>query len=248
MLKFDNTHIFSGYLKQLLSNFNLPTCRVYTKEFAEYLANNGKEDPRVIESFDTIEYFYSTQARVSKERIGTRVNYLKGNELYNYFWKYDQSKPKLNHSNCSWQLSTDIFYNPDSKIAGLTKSLKSAGIMYDTSTHEYLGDYLRFIRDYYSINLMSLYNCFNNKLCNNLYYKHIIKSTGKANAEYRVFNSQDSKYHIYALPVKLFANYTIAIDSAQGVEMFCGFYKTALDTSSKSVDLINKTYTKIKRC
>ena len=60
-------------------------------------------------------------------------------------------------------------------------------------------------------------------------------------------HSQDSNYRIYAIPVKLFADYTIAIDSSQGVELFCGLYNTHLENSDKAKDLITKTYKKFNR-
>jgi hypothetical protein len=243
MFKFDNTHIFTGYLKQLLSTFNLPTCRIYTKEFADYLAQHGKEDPRVIESFDNITY---TNNDISKQRIAARVNYLKSNELYNYFWDYSQNERELGHKNSRWKRCSSAFYHKDKNIPGLTKVLKSHGGAYDTTTHEYLGDYLRFLRDYYNINLMSLYNCFNNKICNNIY--HVLdKSTGGSKTTYVVFDSQDSKYRIYAFPVKLFCDYTVAIDCDRELEMFCGLYNTTLDISSIGADLIAKTYKKYNR-
>ena len=171
MFKFDNTHIFTGYLKQLLSSVNLPTCRIYTKEFADYLSQHGKEDPRVIESFDTASYYGET-VNTYKQHAAVRVNYLKANELYNCFWKYSQDNKEFGHSNTSWKRTSSVFYNRDKSIPGLTRVLNSPGNAYDSTTHEYLGDYLRFIRDYYGVNLMSLYNCFNNKICNNIYYKH----------------------------------------------------------------------------
>ena len=258
MFKFDNTHIFTGYLKQLLSSVNLPNCQVYTKEFADYYKKHGKEDPRVIESFNNIEYSYNS---ISKKRAAACVNYLKGNELFSYFWEYDQNKQRLNHDNTFWKRTSSIFYNIDKHVPGLTRTLISPGSLYDATTHEYLGDYLRFLRDYYNINLMSLYNCFNNKICNNIYYTHKVKvanpdfniyvDESATNMPYkessRVFDSRDSKYHIYAFPVKLFQNYTIAIDCNYEIEMFCGFYRTSLDRSNKSIDLIGRTYKKYNR-
>ena len=45
----------------------------------------------------------------------------------------------------------------------VTKNLKLNNLLYDSYTHKYLGDYLRFYRDYKGINLMPLYNCFSNE-------------------------------------------------------------------------------------
>ena len=286
MFKFNTTHIFTGYLKQLLSSVNIPTCRIYTKEFANYLKQHGKEDPRVIESFDMVTYT-SANANAAKQRIATSVNYLKANELYNYVWDYSQTGLDLGNKNVYWKRTSPIFYSGDKSINGLTRVLSSQGNVYDTATHEYLGEYLRFVRDYYGINLMSLYNCFNNTLCKNIYYKHEFKTIDKTAKDldkeyldyesslsvldktsvisiknvknigsqdrlhyknaYSIFDSLDSRYRIYAFPVKLFSNYTVAVDCSQGIEMFCGLYTTTLETTSKGIDLITKTYRKINR-
>lgn len=229
MFSFDNTHIFTGYLKQLLGSVNLPTCKIYTREFAEYFAKFGVEDPRVVESFDNI-------TKNNKHRNATRIAYLKENKVGHLFrdaptgittWKYKQS----------------VFFDKDKRIAGLTRKLKSPGNYYDTKTHEYLGEYLRFLRDYYGVNLMSMYNCFSNKTYTNVYFK-TSSSTGIS----ATFNSNDnSKYKIYAFPVKLFANYTIAIDCNQGIELFCGLYKTTIDGSDKAINLFNRTYQKVTK-
>ena len=48
MEKFENTTLFTGYLKQLLHTFNLPKYRVYTREDALYLEKHGKESSAII--------------------------------------------------------------------------------------------------------------------------------------------------------------------------------------------------------
>jgi hypothetical protein len=62
-----------------------------------------------------------------------------------------------------------------------------------------------------------------------------------------VFNSQDANYRIYAIPVKLFSEYTIAVDCNQGIEVFCGLYNSTLDTSEKAGNLAAKTYMKVAK-
>lgn len=247
MFKFNNTHIFTGYLKQLLSTFNLPTCKIYTKEFSKYFEHNKKEDPRIVESFDHITY----ESNKKNTRMGSEILYLKNNELFSYFWKIPQKNQDLTKKIASWKPTSSLYYEKDKHIDGLTRTLDSPGNVYDTTTHEYLGEYLRFLRDYYNINLMSLYNCFNNKIYNNIYYNHTVKKLDSQKKTYvethRIFDSQDTSFNIYAFPVKLFSNYTIAIDCSQGLEMFCGLYKTSLDASDKGIDLITRTYKKISK-
>lgn len=237
MFKYNNTHIFTGYLKQLLSSVNIPTCKIYTKEFARYAEqHNGEEDPRVIESFDTL----------SEDRLAVRINYLIGNELYNYLYDNYETGTGFDISSAYWKKVSTLFYSSNKCIPGLTKTLYSPGHTYDKVTHEYLGDYLRFVRDYYDVNLMSLYNCFNNDICNNLFYRFVLNS-GSSNKATITFDSQDSNYKIYAIPVKLFENYTIAIDCNQGVEMFCGLYNNKINASDKFTDLAVRTYRKISK-
>lgn len=255
MFKFNNTHIFTGYLKQKLSSVYIPACKIYTKEYANYLDTKGKEDPRVIKSVDTIAY--------SSEdvRLASRVNYLKGSDIYNFFWDYTKNDD-IRKAKTSWKRSSSIYYQDDKFIPGLTRHLVSPGRFYDKTTHEYLGDYLRFLRDYYDVNLMSMYNCFNDEICNNVHFKCNLTLNKKYNRSIvdskensvlkesdvtRVFDSQDTRYKIYAIPVKLFENYTIAIDSYQGVEMFCGFYKSEVEASDKADYLFAKTYRKEPR-
>lgn len=277
MLKFNNTHIFTGYVKQLLSSVNIPTCKIYTYEFAEHFRIHGKEDPRIIESLSI----------TNKNRLAPQVSYLKDDEVCSYFWSSNEYTPgiTLTKQNSYWKSTANVHYDVEKPITGLTKKFCGGGLFYDTETHEYLGEYLRFLRDYKNINLMSLYNCFTNNICRNLNYtkqielKDFVKEHKKvlakvadswdeknhglesenphrAAAQYVdtqtreiavTFNSQDTRYKIYMVPVKLFSNYTIAIDSCHGIEMFCGLYNTELDSSAKNKDLIKRTYQKLNK-
>lgn len=160
MINFNENHIFSNYIKQLLKTFNLP----------HY--NNGN-------------------------------------------WANDIPN-----------------YNYNQKIKNVTRNLKINSTVYDYHTHEYLGEYLRFIKDYAKINLMPLYNCFSNNLCSSLnidVITSIEKKQDPNGTEKEIENktniTTDGNTHkIYMFPVKLNKDYTIAIDSELPVEIWCGMY------------------------
>ena len=55
-------------------------------------------------------------------------------------------------------------YNWGDEIPNITTNLVVNSNIYDAYTHKYLGNYLRFLRDFKHIDLMSMYNCFNNTI------------------------------------------------------------------------------------
>lgn len=133
--------------------------------------------------------------------------------------------------------SETFIYNKE--VPNFTKKLQITNTIYDTYTHEYLGDYLRFLRDYNHIDLMSMYNCFSNNICTNLNLKINLNNGTEAKATEAVFNTTDTNYKIYMVPVKAFKSYTIAIDANEPIEVACGLY------GKKSYgSIINGTYEK----
>jgi hypothetical protein len=201
MLEYQNNNIFTGYLKQLLKDFNLPKYRIYSNKYKIYKNTTGKES---VEILPNIKYIKNNTIEIYKDNQWVRL------ENYQYNVK------KLNH----------------------TRNLKITNNIYDSYTHEYLGDYLRFQRDYNNTDLMPLYNCFNNKICTNLILDHY-----NGNRIDYSFNSFDSNYKIYIVPIKLFNEYTIAIDCNSQIELACCIYGKYLDDSF--TDLLEHTYTKL---
>ena len=134
---------------------------------------------------------------------------------------------KAVHTNGGYQTVIPYLYNK--KYLNRTKNLKIDNNVYDAYTHEYLGDYLRFQRDYNNLDLMPLYNCFSNTVCTNLDFT--VETSKMVSG---VFKSTDQNYKIYMVPVKLFKNYTIAIECRAYIEVFCGLYDTSLS------NLVNK--------
>lgn len=134
-------------------------------------------------------------------------------------------------------------YRLNDKLLNLTKNFKINSLIYDSYTHTYLGDYLRFIRDYLDLDLMPLYNCFTGDMPKNLNFTYLSSWS---------FNSADTNYKIFMCPIKLDKKYTIAIDCPSPIEMFVGAYDEehlvtkikSGDSESKLSAVYNNTYVK----
>ena len=320
MFKFNSENIFTGYIKQLLTSFNLPKYHVYTAEQQKYhekyvAAQNNinslnfkiKMLDKEMESLDqesdeyrqlSIERNETYEEMIAAENLLLEtpekdvlistvrqevpnyanggnaleyvsymryIPYIKDNKIQIYAptiktktettivdgteiskektviqysdndWKpyhaaYGSEHSKVHNKNANIHTPKGYAYNL--KIRNYTKNLKIQNNVYDSYTHEYLGDYLRFQRDYRNINLMSLYNCFSNTLCPRLNISFdvvediIDDTTNKVTKKgYTAkFDTRETNYKIYMIPIKLFQKYTIAIDCFTDVEMCCGFY------------------------
>lgn len=100
-----------------------------------------------------------------------------------------------------------LTYNFNDKIKNLTDNLHIKSNIYDSDTHKYLGDFLRFIRDYTGLDLMQMYNCFTNESPVNL----VIKDFN--------IDSSDYNYQLYILPIKFNKVYTIGLDCSSKVTL-----------------------------
>ncbi len=126
-----------------------------------------------------------------------------------------------------------------------TTNLTINSSSYDIATHRYLGNYLRFIRDYHGLDLMGMYNCFD--------YTEpakLVRTIKLSDTKTLQLNSLESNYTYYMVPVKFNKTYTVAIDATEPYEMMCVIYtNNFLDDTTKSTELDNlvkDTYKSIK--
>ena len=217
MLTYNNNHIFTGYIKELLANFDLPKYSIYKQgmPLTEVIPSEFLTDiPSASGHYWYFPYLYNGD-----------IKYYVNNK-----WVSISDNVKVQQAAT---LQEPKFFI--GKRTNYTKRYIITNNLYDTYTHEYLGEYLRFKRDYEGIDLMPLYNCFSNNICLDAYFSFNIKTEHK-NTDPTLtkvtISTQDSGYRIYMVPVKLFKTYTIAIDSKLGAEMCCGFFNQYQTTNT----------------
>lgn len=113
-------------------------------------------------------------------------------------------------------------YIPDKSYFGINSTYVSNSNSYDSVTHRWLGNYLRFLRDYYNLNLMPFYNCFCGEFLNNI----DIGNVTIENSTYKgiISGVQNTNYKIAIIPVKFGTIYNLAVECDSPIEYMYGFY------------------------
>lgn len=93
-----------------------------------------------------------------------------------------------------------------------TYKYKSDAYYHDSKTHRYLGEYLRYLRDWKNLDLMPFYNCFNYQTMEQLYLTD--------SAPHYVTES-NLNYKLFSIPIKFGETYTIALDCPSKVRCMC---------------------------
>lgn len=171
--KFNESYLATSYIKELLTNFNLPKCEVWVS------------DDKCFE-----DKFYIKDGWIQKY-IGSG------------FWK------KIHQ------------YVYGRRYLNITEKFSFKSLNYDIETHNYLGRYLRFIRDYWKLDLMQFYNCFSGEKPNQLNF-----SIEKCRF------SKNSGDIYYLVPIKFNQKYTIALSSNKPIELACILYDNKLNNEN----------------
>ena len=128
------------------------------------------------------------------------------------------------------------------EYVNLTTNLPINNTIYDIETHRYLGRYLRFLRDYNGVNLMSMYNCWDGALNTK---RFDVKLGESADAKTVSFKSEDDDCVVYKVPVSI-SDFTISIHGSTTVEM-CVYIESAARSDAQTISTIAKSTYKKRR-
>jgi len=222
MIKFNDNNIFVGFLKELLSSTPIPTIKIY------------KNDEDCIKNVIYLKDDYIVKCESEQEIITTK-------NIDENTWKetiITEIKPPV--------FKEIQYFKYNTHYNNFTRTFNNKNLIYDKDTHIYLGEYLRYLRDYNKLNLMSMYNCFTDELPRNLNFN--VKTPNldsNGNNIYSQFNSEQANYKYYLIPVKFFEDYMISIDSTLPLEICCCLYGKRHYTLNVNDNLSSLTYQKI---
>lgn len=170
--------------------------------------------------------------RIGNKNLYPNSYYIDNNKIYYYYLDKVKNAPVI--VPCS-----DYIYN--TPYLNITANFKLDNMIYDRPTHQYLGKYLRFLRDYNRINLMSMYNCFDGTA---LEYDISFSINNKLIE----FNSNSKEYIVYKIPISLVDIYSISIHNTKNIELCLYDEKDNIkdNTDPNKYNLSINTYKKLK--
>ena len=181
--------------------------------------------------------FNLPKARMYKdnETLVGGLHYIKNNAIF-----YCDENKNLNYI-CSYAYGREYL--------NLTTNLKLNSNIYDLYTHKYLGKYLRFIKDYNGLDLMSMYNCFGGEQLTNASLEVELNSSTRETLVTRGFNYKDESYNIYCVPVRFGQYYTIGINCSVSIDIVACMYKEGrIIKTSDEKELYSSTYQRLRNC
>lgn len=155
----------------------------------------------------------------------------------------------LDNNGYSKQMQPYLFNH---KYLNFTKNLKIENLLYDRTTHRYLGEYLRFLRKVQSLDLMSMFNCFDQETID--LNQQYLRSKIKAFDEDEKYNSHfmDKNYTCYRIPITKLSSkeYSIYFQSTLSLEFMIYvdnyiFINKEDQQTIHSKELIKSSYRKI---
>lgn len=140
-------------------------------------------------------------------------------------------------------------YDYNTPYLNVTSNLVIENMIYDRSTHEYLGKYLRFLRDYNNVNLMSMYNCFGSDVLESAVLFEIeVPIVDPVKIVEIEFSSNNKEYVVYKIPVSLVDVYSISLHNTKNIEVCLYDEADSLkpDDDTSKYNLCKLTYKKIQ--
>lgn len=198
MQRFDENTLQGLYIQNLLYNYYLPNLRVLE-------AYRDDPEDKEITGYtfipdDKERYIYKTTVRRHD------------NDKFSDEKDFNPEKDEIIHT-----------FEPGKKYDNETSNFLSSSNTYTSEVHERLGDYLRFQRDFYHINLMSMYNCFSNVFIDQ--FSLPIKSTETSTVVKFTGSTRNQLFKIFSFPVKFGKKYKIYCESPSAENSLqLGFY------------------------
>lgn len=180
--------LMSRFIKRLLRTTNLPLYHIVEND------SDLVEGCKYIYKDFIIQCEKSGQLQLSNQDI-----------LYPSDTIYSSNNPDNNVA----EFKVLDYYRPDDEQ--IHYNFHSKYMYYDSETHYYLGEYLRYLKDRTGLDLMAYYNCFNYQMIENITLDRVEKN------HYQMKKPKNNK--ILAIPVKFGRSYTLAIDSDTPVEL-----------------------------